>query len=87
MPSITVAMITMNEEKAVAKVIDDIRAATTGSEIEILVVDSSRDRTAEIAAEKVSLWNDRAGLPRPQRALWLTNSSGNTRTPTCSATH
>jgi len=33
---------------------------------------------AEIAAEKVSLWNDRAGLPRPQRALSLTNSSGNT---------
>jgi hypothetical protein len=33
---------------------------------------------AEIAAEKVSIWNDRAGLPRPQRALWLTNSSGNT---------
>ncbi|HEX3745250.1 MAG TPA: carboxypeptidase regulatory-like domain-containing protein [Bryobacteraceae bacterium] len=33
---------------------------------------------AEMAAEKVSLWNDTAGLPRPQRALWLTNSSGNT---------
>ena len=33
---------------------------------------------AEIAAEKVSIWNDRAGTPRPQRALWLTNSSGNT---------
>jgi hypothetical protein len=33
---------------------------------------------AEIAAEKVSIWNDRAGSPRPQRALWLTNSSGNT---------
>jgi hypothetical protein len=33
---------------------------------------------SEIAAEKVSLWNDRANLPRPQRALWLTNSSGNT---------
>jgi hypothetical protein len=33
---------------------------------------------AEIAAEKVSIWNDRSGLPRPQRALWLTNSSGNT---------
>jgi hypothetical protein len=29
-----------------------------------------------IAAEKVSVWNERAGLPRPQRALWLTNSSG-----------
>ena len=45
MPAITVAMITMNEEKAVGKVIDDIRAATAGVEVEILVVDSSRDRT------------------------------------------
>jgi hypothetical protein len=29
-----------------------------------------------IVAEKVSLWNEQAGLPRPQRALWLTNSTG-----------
>ena len=29
-----------------------------------------------IAAEKVSVWNEQSGLPRPQRALWLTNSSG-----------
>ena len=29
-----------------------------------------------ISAEKVSVWNEQAGLPRPQRALWLTNSSG-----------
>jgi len=29
-----------------------------------------------ITAEKVSIWNDQAGLPRPQRALWLVNSSG-----------
>jgi hypothetical protein len=29
-----------------------------------------------IVAEKVSVWNERAGLPRPQRALWLSNSSG-----------
>lgn len=29
-----------------------------------------------IVAEKVSVWNEQAGLPRPQRALWLTNSSG-----------
>lgn len=29
-----------------------------------------------ITAEKVSVWNERAGLPRPQRALWLTNSTG-----------
>ena len=31
---------------------------------------------ASIDAEKISVWNDRAGLPRPQRALWLTNTSG-----------
>jgi hypothetical protein len=29
-----------------------------------------------IAAEKVSIWNDRAAAPRPSRALWLTNSTG-----------
>ncbi|MFI5126752.1 MAG: carboxypeptidase regulatory-like domain-containing protein [Candidatus Acidiferrales bacterium] len=28
-----------------------------------------------IAAEKVSLWNNSLGSPRPLRALWLTNSS------------
>jgi hypothetical protein len=31
---------------------------------------------SSITAEKVSVWNERAGLPRPQRALWLTNSTG-----------
>jgi glycosyltransferase involved in cell wall biosynthesis len=47
--NLTVAMITRNEEKAVGKVITDIRA--TVPEAEILVVDSSSDRTAEIAGE------------------------------------
>lgn len=45
---VTVAMITMNEEGAVAKVIGDIRRVVP--EAEILLVDSSRDRTADIAA-------------------------------------
>ncbi len=31
---------------------------------------------ASIEAEKVSVWNSQAALPRPQRALWLTNSRG-----------
>ena len=44
---ITVAMITRNEEKAVGKVIQDIKANVP--EAEIVVVDSSSDRTAEIA--------------------------------------
>jgi hypothetical protein len=29
-----------------------------------------------IAAEKVSVWNDRASPARPQRALWLNNTTG-----------
>lgn len=50
MPPITVAMITLNEEAAVAKVIADIQQAVSGLDAEILLVDSSRDRTPEIAA-------------------------------------
>src|ERR1700722_19913490 len=47
---ISVAMITMNEEKAVARVIEDIRDALQGREFEIVIVDSSRDATPSIAA-------------------------------------
>ena len=46
---ISVAMITMNEEKAVARVIEDIREALRGREYEIVIVDSSRDATPAIA--------------------------------------
>ena len=46
---LTVSMITMNEEQAIAKVVGDIRIFAP--EAEILVVDSSSDRTAEVAAE------------------------------------
>lgn len=46
---VTVSMITMNEEGAVAKVIRDIRGVVPDAEI--LLVDSSKDRTAEIAQE------------------------------------
>lgn len=44
---VTVAMITLNEERAVGKVIGDIRRVVP--EAEILLIDSSSDRTAEIA--------------------------------------
>jgi glycosyltransferase involved in cell wall biosynthesis len=47
---ISVAMITMNEEKAVARVIEDISDALRGREYEIVIVDSSRDATPNIAA-------------------------------------
>jgi glycosyltransferase involved in cell wall biosynthesis len=46
---LTVSMITMNEEGAVAKVVGDIRRVAPDAEI--FIVDSSRDRTAEIATE------------------------------------
>ncbi len=46
---LTVSMITMNEEGAIAKVVRDIRGVAPDAEI--LVVDSSKDRTAEIATE------------------------------------
>lgn len=48
---ISVAMITMNEEGAVERVIGDIRAALGEREHEIVIVDSSRDRTPEIAEQ------------------------------------
>jgi glycosyltransferase involved in cell wall biosynthesis len=46
---ISVAMITMNEERAVERVIQDIRAALGEREHEIVIVDSSRDATPDIA--------------------------------------
>jgi hypothetical protein len=33
---------------------------------------------AAVGVQRVSLWNDRAGGPRPLRSVWLTNSSGMT---------
>jgi glycosyltransferase involved in cell wall biosynthesis len=45
--TLTVAMITMNEEKAVGKVVADIQQAVPGAEI--LIIDSSRDATPQIA--------------------------------------
>jgi glycosyltransferase involved in cell wall biosynthesis len=44
---VTVSMITLNEEAAVAKVVGDLRRVVPDAEI--FVVDSSRDRTAEVA--------------------------------------
>jgi SAM-dependent methyltransferase len=48
--SLTVGMISMNEENAVGGVIDDIKKHAPGAEI--LLVDSSKDRTPQIAEER-----------------------------------
>lgn len=47
--NVTISMITLNEERAVRKVVDDIRRVAP--EAEIFLVDSSTDRTAEVGAE------------------------------------
>ena len=52
MPAISVAMITMNEERAIGKVLDDLARELEGHDAEIVVVDSSRDETPRIAAAK-----------------------------------
>ena len=52
--AVSVVIPSYNEEQAIGKVIDDVRAAMTGypQNYEILVVDDhSRDRTATIARE------------------------------------
>ena len=46
---LSVVMPTLNEEVCVAKVIEDIRTFAAGTDLEIVIVDSSTDRTAEIA--------------------------------------
>lgn len=48
---ISVAMISMNEEKAVAGVIQGIHDALEGRKHEIVIVDSSQDATPEIAEQ------------------------------------
>jgi glycosyltransferase involved in cell wall biosynthesis len=48
--SLTVGMISMNEEGAVGKVIDGIKKQRPDAEV--LLVDSSKDRTPDIAAER-----------------------------------
>src|SRR5713226_8744349 len=68
---ITVAMITMNEEGAVGKVIGDIQNVVPDAEI--LIVDSSSDRTAEIAqalgARVIKQFPPRGYGPAMDRAL------------------
>ncbi|HTR39790.1 MAG TPA: glycosyltransferase family 2 protein [Bryobacteraceae bacterium] len=46
---ISVAMISMNEERAIGRVMEDIHRALAGRKYEVVIVDSSRDATPEIA--------------------------------------
>ena len=50
--SVSVVMPTFNEEQAVEQVIDDIHDNLKGFDVEVVIVDSSKDRTPELAAAK-----------------------------------
>ena len=61
---VSVVMITRNEEYAIGKVVDDAYAALPGCQV--LVIDGSSDRTAEIAAEHGALvLREPGGGPAP----------------------
>lgn len=61
---VSVVMITRNEEAAIATVVDDCRAALPGAEI--VVVDGSEDKTAEIAtAHGARVIREPGGGPAP----------------------
>jgi glycosyltransferase involved in cell wall biosynthesis len=48
---ISVCLCTRDEEGSVAKVIGDVKRSLAGHELEFVITDSSKDRTAEIAME------------------------------------
>lgn len=48
-PTLSIVMPTLNEEKAIETVTNDIKKYTIDYETEIIIVDSSKDRTPEIA--------------------------------------
>lgn len=50
-PKVSVVMASYNEEKAIGKMIEEIKKYTKDYDTEILIVDSSKDKTPEIAKE------------------------------------
>jgi len=60
---VSVVMASYNEEKAIGKMIDEIRKYTKEYDTEILIVDSSKDKTPEIAKEKGAkvIWQEPKG--------------------------
>ena len=75
--NLTIALITRNEMAAVSKVIGSIRQAVP--EAEILIVDSSTDRTAEIAQELGTRSSNSfrpAATDRPWTWRWISGRPG-----------
>jgi glycosyltransferase involved in cell wall biosynthesis len=86
---LSVVMATLNEEGAIGKVIDDIKKNSQGHELEIVVVDSSPDRTAEIAQSKgaVVIKQPKSGHGKALRAAILAASGDIIMTTDCDDTY
>jgi len=86
---LSVVMATLNEEGAIGKVIDDIKKNSQGHELEIVVVDSSTDRTAEIAQSKgaVIIKQPKSGHGKALRAALLAASGDVIMTTDCDDTY
>lgn len=78
MVEVSIIIPTMNEEASIGAVIDEVRGALAGRDLEILTVDTnSRDRTNEIAAAKGArvISEPRRGYGRAYKT-GFTNASG-----------
>ncbi len=72
MVQVSVVIPTMNEEASIGAVIDEVRAALAGRDLEILTVDTdSRDRTNEIAVAKGA-----RVVPEPRRGYGRAYKTG-----------
>lgn len=72
MVEVSVVIPTMNEEASIGAVIDEVRAALPGRDLEILTVDTdSRDRTKAIATEKGA-----RVVPEPRRGYGRAYKTG-----------
>ncbi|MEK6986511.1 MAG: glycosyltransferase family 2 protein [Candidatus Thermoplasmatota archaeon] len=72
MAEVSVIIPTMNEEGSIGAVIDEVREALVGRDVEILTVDTnSRDRTNEIAAAKGA-----RVVPEPRRGYGRAYKTG-----------
>jgi len=86
---VSVVMATLNEEGAIGKVIDDIKRNSQGRELEVVVVDSSSDRTADIAESKgaVVIKQPKSGHGIALRAALLAASGDIIMTTDCDDTY
>ena len=72
MVDVSVVIPTMNEETSIGRVLDEVRAALSGRDFEIVTVDTnSRDRTNDIAQEKGA-----RVVPEPRRGYGRAYKTG-----------